>query len=55
MDSKCCLGTKQSVAPVSTKKSPSQTLSGSARFRMVAVTRVTPIVRSYSVSFLLRH
>ncbi len=35
--SKCCLGTKQSVAPVSTRKSPSQSRSGPAGFLIAPV------------------
>ena len=36
MDSRHCLGTRQSVAPVSTRNRPSHVLSGSARFRTTA-------------------
>ena len=50
MDSRCCLGTRQSVAPVSTRNSPSQTLSGSAGFRMPTVTCIAPILYSPSIS-----
>ena len=43
MDSRCCLGTRQPVAPVSTRKSPSQTRSGSAKIRMATVTCIAPV------------
>ena len=43
MASRCYLGTRQSTAPVSTGNRPSQVRSGSAGFRMIAVTWVTPI------------
>ena len=46
MDSRCCLGTRQSVAPVSTRKSPSHTRPGSAGFHMATVTWVAPIAQS---------
>ena len=61
MDSRHGLGTSESIAPVSTKKRPSQVLSGAAGFRITAVTCVTPISSSkYSSSFqeythLLQH
>ena len=48
MDSRCCLGTRQSVAPVSTRKSPSHTRPGSAGFRMDTVTWVAPIAQPLS-------
>ena len=46
MDSRCCLGTRQSVAPISTRKSPSHTRPGSAGFHMATVTWVAPIAQS---------
>ncbi len=49
--SRCCRGTRESMAPVSPRNSPSQALSGAAGFLLVTVTCVTPVRISSSLSF----